>query len=89
MAVSKKVSKNLHSFREIIDSVPAMVAIYNIHTGKYAYVNRSIKRLLGYTPEDFIKKGMPFVTSLVHPDDMQKIALENKKALRQTKYLSL
>ncbi|MBI3984538.1 MAG: PAS domain-containing protein [Candidatus Levybacteria bacterium] len=82
MAVSKKVSKNLHSFREITDSIPAMVAIYNIHTGKYVYVNRSIKRLLGYSPEDFIKKGMPFVSSLVHPDDIPKVALENKKALK-------
>ncbi|MBI2032182.1 MAG: PAS domain-containing protein [Candidatus Levybacteria bacterium] len=70
-------------FREIADSVPAMIAVYNIKTEEYVYVNRAIKKLLGYTPSDFTKKGLKFVSSLVHPDDMSRLLLENSKALRE------
>ncbi len=67
--------------RNIADSIPAMVAVYNIHTGQYIYVNKAVEKLLGYTSEDFVKGGMEFAAGLVHPDDMPRIMEENGKAL--------
>ncbi len=81
----KKSSQNLHSFREILDSVPVMIAVYNIKSGKYVYVNNAIKRLLGYKPSAFTKGGFSFVSSLVHPDDIPRIMEENKAVLDKTK----
>ncbi len=65
----------------IADAVPALIALYNIKTGEYIYVNNSIKKLLGYTPEDFIVGGMEFVASLIHPDDIAGIMAKNQAAL--------
>ncbi|HYC79775.1 MAG TPA: PAS domain S-box protein, partial [Candidatus Binatia bacterium] len=57
--------------------------MYNITNGRYLYVNKTIKKLLGYEPEEFIKGGLAFVSSLVHPDDMPKIMEKNRKALEE------
>lgn len=66
---------------EITERIPGMIAVYSIVTGKYIYVNTAIKNLLGYTPSDFINGGIQFVTSLVHPDDLQPIMQKNQRAL--------
>jgi diguanylate cyclase (GGDEF)-like protein/PAS domain S-box-containing protein len=71
----------LHS--AISDQVPALIVAYNINTGEYIYVNNAVKKILGYTPEDFLKGGLEFATSLVHPDDAARIMGENQKALTE------
>src|SRR4051794_34423036 len=68
-------------FEDILQSLPGMVVVYNINTGEYLYVNDGVKKILGYNPQDFIKKGFSFVSSLVHPDDLPHIIEENQKAL--------
>lgn len=60
-----------------------MVAAYNIHTGEYIFVNNAVQKLLGYTPEEFLQGGLPFVSSLVHPDDLQQITEKNTEALKR------
>lgn len=69
------------NYEELVDRVPGMVGVYNIHTGEYTYVNSAVKKLLGYSPNEFRSRGLAFVTSLVHPDDIPRIMAENKKAL--------
>jgi len=68
-------------YYKIAEAVPAMIAIYNINTGEYLYVNNTIKKILGYTPADFIKGGFSFVSSLMHPEDVPDILAENTHAL--------
>jgi PAS domain S-box-containing protein len=67
--------------KNIIDRIPGMVALYNIQTGEYIYVNKSVKKLLGYTPDEFINGGFPFAASLIHPDDVAIVTAQNQKAL--------
>jgi PAS domain S-box-containing protein len=74
------LTQDLHVFQEITDSVPAMVAVYTI-TGKYIYVNKSAKKLLGYSAEDFITGGTTFLISLIHPDDLPHITKQYIDAL--------
>lgn len=74
---------DLRLFREITDAVPAMIAVYNIRTGEYIYVNRAVRKLLGYKPTDFMKRGLAFVSSLVHLDDIGMITEKNLKALKK------
>ncbi len=71
--------EKLHSI--ISEQVPALIVAYNITTGEYVYVNHAVKKVLGYTPEDFINGGYEFATSLVHPDDLPRIMTENQEAL--------
>lgn len=65
----------------IADAVPAMIALYNIQTGEYLYINDASKDMLGYSPEEFTEGGMQFVLSLVHPDDMGRTMAKNQAAL--------
>lgn len=66
---------------DIADHMPGLVAIYNIQTGQYLYVNKAITKILGYQPEDFINGGVAFVTSLIHPDDVLEVTTTNNMAL--------
>jgi diguanylate cyclase (GGDEF)-like protein/PAS domain S-box-containing protein len=65
----------------IADHVPSLVIMYDINNGRYLYVNKTVKKLLGYEPEELINGGLPFVSSLVHPDDLAAIMEKNQKAL--------
>lgn len=77
-------SLDLETFaQDLPDFIPGMIALYNINSGKYVYVNPAIKKILGYSPDDFMKKGMEFVASLVHPDDFPMIIEKNQAALEQ------
>lgn len=67
----------------ITEAVPGMIVVYNIHTGEYIYVNRAVEKILGYKPEVFIRKGLPYVASLVHPNDMPILLEKNNKALEK------
>ncbi len=83
-SLKSKLSVNLNPnlLSNIANRVPAMIAVYNINTGEYIYVNDAIKSLLGYEKDVFLKNGVGFVSSLVHPDDIPIITSENLKALK-------
>jgi PAS domain S-box-containing protein len=67
--------------QKIADVTPCLIAAYNIHTGKYIFVNMALKTLLGYDPDDV--KGVEFFTDLMHPDDLAVITRQNNEALTQ------
>ncbi len=67
----------------VADNAPGLIAVYNIHTGKYLYINKAVTHILGYQPEDFINGGVPFAVSLLHPDDAPVIMAENATALTE------
>jgi PAS domain S-box-containing protein len=70
-------------FKKISQYVPAMIAVYNLKTGKYSYVSDGITDLLGFTPEDFLEGGTEFAVSLTHPDDIPQMQIKNLAALRK------
>ena len=58
---------NIDLLTKITSSVPALITVYNIRNGEYIYVNDAIKTLLGYKKEKFLRGGLTFAGSLVHP----------------------
>jgi PAS domain S-box-containing protein len=68
---------------KITSHIPGLVAVYNIHTGQYLFVNGFIKKILGYEREDFLNNGVQFVASLMHPEDSTRILDQNKQALKK------
>ena len=76
---SKFVTQKM--LQRIADSVPALVALYDIKSARYLYVNRASQRLLGYPPQQFIDGGLGFAVSIVHPDDIQRLLAENQTVL--------
>lgn len=78
---ANKSSSDDNFEHDVADRVPAMIALYNVQTGEYKYVNKAVKKILGYKPEEFIDGGLDFVSSLVHPDDLTEITDKNQAAL--------
>lgn len=71
------------NLQHIAEVVQGMVTVYDIGTGQYLYVNKTANKILGYTAKDLIKGGVEFANSLVHPDDVERVLLENQAALRE------
>lgn len=65
----------------LVDRVPAVVAVYNLGSGRYRYINQAVVRLLGYEPTQFLLGGVAFATSLVHPDDLAALTEKHELAL--------
>lgn len=65
----------------IADAVPAVVALYDISTAEYLYVNKAITPVMGYSPEEFVSGGLGFAVSLVHPEDVEELLARNQEAL--------
>jgi DNA-binding CsgD family transcriptional regulator len=70
----KDIEKNSF-FKNLLDLFPSRISITNYQTQEYLFINESKgEGLTGYPVKEFIKNGMAFFISQIHPDDMQVIA---------------
>ena len=87
----KAVEKRLKDYQEFIgkitDVTPSIIATYNIHTGKYSFINEAVEKLLGYPAAKIMQEGVAFLSTLVHPDDVQTMMEKNGKALEDANKL--
>lgn len=87
----KETEKRLKDYQEFIEKItdvtPSIIAAYNIHTGQYSFVNDAVENLLGYPTAMVRKEGVPFITSIVHPDDIPYINEKNIQALEEANRL--
>lgn len=65
--IEKQLRENQIFIQKIADATPSIIASYNIHTGKYVFINQGIEKLLGYGPEMVFKQGVPFLQTLSIP----------------------
>ncbi|MEJ0080423.1 MAG: PAS domain-containing protein [Puia sp.] len=79
--IQKELETNQFFIHKITDLTPSMIAVYNIHTGEYLFMNRAIESLLGYKKENALEGGLHFFLGLVHPDDLIRLQKENQRAL--------
>lgn len=71
--------KHLESFAS---NLPVAVAVYNLQTGEYRFVTKEIESIIGHSVDSIIEGGVPFVQSLIHPDDVERINQENQEETR-------
>lgn len=88
MQMSPKVEISDGFKSGLIDSVPAIITVFDVRAGKYIYVNLWIKKILGYNPDDFIGQDYHSALSLVHPDDLPVLIKENEKAFKLAENLN-
>ena len=79
--IQKELEDNQFFIQKITDLTPSLISVYNIHTGKYLFMNRAIESLLGYKREDVLEEGMNFFLGIIHPEDLTRILEENSRAL--------
>ena len=79
--ISLELSSSQTFIRKVADMTPSIITVYNIHTGRYIFINQALKTILGYEPETAKEKGVDFLLSIIHPDDMTGLMEKNNKAL--------
>lgn len=70
----EKELHELHYFlKQITDSVPGIIFIYDIIQKVNTYTNQEVYELLGYTPEEVKETGSELMKMIVHPDDINMV----------------
>lgn len=76
-----KFSADMKHLESFANHLPVAVAVYNIQTGEYRFITKEIETLIGHSVESILEGGVPYVYSLIHEEDVQKITIENEKAI--------
>lgn len=79
--VNNRVRGGTNFIEKVTNLSPSLIAVYNIHTGKYIFVSNALMTMLGYSPKVWLRKGVSFVITKVHPDDLPLIMQKNQQAL--------
>jgi len=75
----KILQESQHLIQQIADTTPDILYLYDLKEQRNIYINRQIKRLLGYLPLEVKKMKSDFLEKLVHPDDLQGLKEHHKK----------
>jgi len=67
------IRQSEEKFRNVLNNSQDMVYRMNLTTGGYEYVSPASKKVVGYSPEEFVALGADELVSLVHPDDTEDL----------------
>lgn len=79
----QEIIANREFIEKIANTTPSLIAAYNIHTGKYAFINSAIEKILGYPQQRVLDGGLAFFMEIIHPDDVAPIMEKNTKAIEE------
>ena len=71
---------DISDFRQLADSSPGIIDVYDYPSGRYVYVNRAMEHILGYEPEELLAGGLDFIVARIHPDDIKQSVVKNSAA---------
>ena len=75
----KILQESQHLIQQIADTTPDILYLYDLKEKRNIYINRQIKRLLGYLPLAVKKMKESFLENLIHPDDLQGLKEHHEK----------
>ena len=76
--IENELKENQYFISKIAELTPSILASYNIHTGKYQFVNKALQSVLGYDPAEALEKGVGFFMNIIHPDDLPGLIEKNR-----------
>lgn len=56
---------------QLSESNPGIIYIFDMKSRSNVYLNSSVTKILGYTPEEVAGMGSNIINALVHPDDIE------------------
>jgi PAS domain S-box-containing protein len=60
-------------FRSVLDNSLDMIYSLNLQTDRYEYVSPASERILGYSPEEVIRRSLEKSRATIHPEDVQML----------------
>ncbi|WP_158069946.1 PAS domain-containing protein [Cnuella takakiae] len=85
LRVQQELRENQMFLRKVTDATPAIIATYQVQTGKYPYVSKGIQNLLGFTPEQAQAEGNDFFRNIMHPDDLEAVIRQKQYIYEQSR----
>lgn len=77
----KEINEKQNFIHKIAQVTPSLITAYNVHSGKFIYVNNAIKSLLGYDQNEVLEQGNNFFFSKIHPADLPGFLDKNENYL--------
>lgn len=87
--IETKLLQNQTFIQKIADAIPAIIASYSIHSGKFSFLSGGFKKLLGYEAQRGLEEGVDFFAGLIHPDDLGPIMEQNNQAVQRANQLTI
>ena len=81
--IERQHRENEYFIQKITELTPSLIGVYNIHTGRYLFINQAIQTLLGYDVASVLQNGTEFFKEIMHPDDLPRVLSENNNALAE------
>ena len=78
------LSKHINQQKTVEQILPLsdnFFVVVNMHTAGYEFVGNNVQAALGYTPQEFLEKGVNYFLSLLHPDDAPNIVYGHHKKI--------
>ncbi|MEM7717004.1 MAG: PAS domain S-box protein, partial [Cyanobacteria bacterium P01_A01_bin.68] len=75
----KILRESQHLIKQIADTTPDILYLYDLKEKRNIYINGQVKRLLGYLPLAIKKMRENFFENLVHSDDLQGLKEYHQK----------
>src|SRR5690606_8575347 len=76
-----ELSEKQEFIQKVANTTPSIIATYNIHTGKYTYINNAVYSILGHEVSEVMGKGISFIMEIIHPDDVPILLEKNASAI--------
>lgn len=74
---AKKIEEQEYFIQQVAEASPTILYLFDVEQYSFAYVNREIFFVLGYTPEELTAMDASGIQSLYHPDDLMLLPERN------------
>ncbi|MEQ9485598.1 PAS domain S-box protein [Coleofasciculus sp. F4-SAH-05] len=71
--IELQLKENQRFIEKIINASPQLLYLFDPTAGTDLYINRQSLDILGYNPDEIIRRGMEFFLDVLHPDDLPLI----------------
>ncbi|WP_228056630.1 diguanylate cyclase [Microcoleus sp. LEGE 07076] len=77
--VEEELRSSQHFIQQIADAAPYLLYINDLTEQRNVYVNGQAFKLLGYHPEEILQMETALFSSLVYPEDLEKVSVHLQK----------
>ena len=77
--VEEELRESQHFIQQIADAAPYLLYIYDLTEQRNVYVNGQAFKLLGYHPQEILQMETALFSSLVYPEDLEKVSAHLQK----------
>ncbi len=67
--IEKELAEQEHFIKHIAEASPTILYLYDLEEKRFLYINKEVKEVMGYEPEEILEIGADSSKMFIHPDD--------------------